>query len=466
MKTPTFAIIGHPNEGKSSVLSTLAEDDRVRVSPIPGETTHCQVFPVEIDGQEVIRFIDTPGFQNPRKTLEWMKSYQGEESGLLPAYLEQHARWPEFRDDCELLQPVAAGAGVIFVVDGSRPVRNVDRAEMEILRLTGAARMAVINSKEDESDFIDAWIAAFRRHFNSVRIFNSCKATYAQRIELLESLKSIDQQLEPTLRQVISAFQRDWQTRIERSSDLLIQLLEGVIPYQLSRTVTSPGEEQRLRRQLHGDYIAHISKLEEKTQQALRALFRHNVFNIQLPEQSILQEDLFSRRTWEFLGLNSKQLIIAGAVSGAAIGVGLDAAFAGITFGVFSALGGLLGAAGTAYKGKDMIDSFAILGFKAGGEQLRIGPVANVQLLFILLDRCLLFYSHVSNWSHGRRDYQDQQLQGGDKQGITSHWNSTERNTCQAFFKALQQGDSDNAAAAGRQLRALLIQELKNLSRG
>ena len=35
---PEFAIIGHSNEGKSSVLSTLAEDDSVRVSPIPGET--------------------------------------------------------------------------------------------------------------------------------------------------------------------------------------------------------------------------------------------------------------------------------------------------------------------------------------------------------------------------------------------------------------------------------------------
>ena len=69
---PEFAIIGHPNEGKSSVLSTLAEDDSVRVSPIPGETVLCQPFPVRIDGREIIRFIDTPGFQNPRQTLQWL----------------------------------------------------------------------------------------------------------------------------------------------------------------------------------------------------------------------------------------------------------------------------------------------------------------------------------------------------------------------------------------------------------
>ena len=68
-QTPVFAVVGHPNEGKSTVLSTLAEDDRVGVSPFPGETTECQAFPVVIDGREVLRFVDTPGFQYPVATL-------------------------------------------------------------------------------------------------------------------------------------------------------------------------------------------------------------------------------------------------------------------------------------------------------------------------------------------------------------------------------------------------------------
>lgn len=39
MKTiPVFAVIGHPNEGKSSVVATLVENDRIRISPVPGET--------------------------------------------------------------------------------------------------------------------------------------------------------------------------------------------------------------------------------------------------------------------------------------------------------------------------------------------------------------------------------------------------------------------------------------------
>ena len=39
MSHPVFAIVGHPNKGKSSIVATLAEDDDVAISPRPGTTT-------------------------------------------------------------------------------------------------------------------------------------------------------------------------------------------------------------------------------------------------------------------------------------------------------------------------------------------------------------------------------------------------------------------------------------------
>ncbi len=66
---PIFAVIGHPNEGKSSVVATLVENDQIRISPRPGETVQSMSYPVSIDGQDVIAFVDTPGFQNPVQTL-------------------------------------------------------------------------------------------------------------------------------------------------------------------------------------------------------------------------------------------------------------------------------------------------------------------------------------------------------------------------------------------------------------
>ena len=57
---PEFAVVGHPNEGKSSVVSTLTEDDNIGISPVPGEPRVSGSYTVEIDGQAIIRFVDTP----------------------------------------------------------------------------------------------------------------------------------------------------------------------------------------------------------------------------------------------------------------------------------------------------------------------------------------------------------------------------------------------------------------------
>jgi len=463
---PEFAIIGHPNEGKSSVLSTLAEDDSVRVSPIPGETKVCQAFPVRIDGREIIRFIDTPGFQNPRQTLQWLQAYQGPEELMLDAFLAAHRDEAEFHDDCQLLAPVAAGAGIIFVVDGSRPLRQVDRAEMEILRLSGAPRMAVINCKEEEGRYLSRWQSEFRKHFNAVRLFNSSRANYRQRLELLDSLKAIDQQLEPVLRRVIAAFQEDWEVRNMRVATILTTLLAEVLAYQ--RTVPcAKGEEQRLRQELHRQYRDYVAARERQAQEAIRRLFKHNIFNLELPPQSILGEDLFSRRTWEFLGLSDRQIILAGALGGAALGVGIDAATLGTSFGLFSAIGGLVGAGATALKGKALLAGVRLLGMKMGGEQLQVGPVSNIQLLYILIDRGLLFYSHVINWAHGRRDYQRMHqllLTAPGKGGFTRGWDSERRTLCGQFFRSVQQGREGLIEETSLALQQLLCEQLQEIS--
>ena len=465
---PEFAIVGHPNEGKSSVLSTLSEDDSVRVSPTPGETTRCRTFPVLIDNREVIRFIDTPGFQNPRRILEWMRAFQGEDRAMLTAFIQSHQGDPVFHDDCALLSPLAAGAGLIFVVDGSRPLRNIDRAEMEILRLTGRPRMAIINCKDDDSRFLDDWQREFRKHFNAIRLFNANRATYSQRIALLESLKAIDQQLEPVIETVIAAFVRDWQSRMEQTAARIINMLMDSLLYR--KTVNCPpgADEERLKKKLHTAYTDFVSRRERQTHQQIRSLFKHTVFNLQLPDQSILQQDLFAVKTWQFLGLTSNQLTMAGALSGAALGVGLDAMTAGISFGVFTAIGGMIGAATAAMKGRELLSGTRLLGMKLDEQKLQVGPVTNVQLLYILLDRALIYFTHIVNWAHGRRDYSDVVLlddgEETDKQGYTSGWSREERRVCERFFAALQEDDGYLQEQAGEDLGVLLQEKLEEIA--
>lgn len=464
---PEFAIVGHPNEGKSSVVSTLAEDDSVRISATPGETIQCQTFTVTIDGRSIIQFTDTPGFQNPRRTLQWMQEYNGPSSALVEQFRATHTTDPEFADDCELLLPVTRGAGIIYVVDGSRPLRNVDRAEMEILRLTGRPRMAIINCKQDDTGYLDEWKNEFRKHFNAVRVFNSHQATYAERIELLKSLEAIDQDWQPALETVILAFKEDWGRRNRVAAGIVGDLAEQCLTYTLARPLAENVPETKVQEQLKGEYIKKLATIEREAQQLIRRLFKHNIFQYDLPPQSILHDDLFGERTWELLGLSKGRLIVAAAMSGAALGGALDLVVGATSLGLFMAVGGVSGAGYAALGGVESLARTRVMGKKLGGQQLRIGPNRNIQFLYILLDRQLIYYSQIINWAHGRRNSSAVVAQGkgsSGKAGFTNAWEKEKKKICNDFFGAVLVGDDDKRDRAKRNLSGMIEDILDEIS--
>ena len=70
---PIFAVVGHPNKGKSSIVATLAQNDSVEISGQSGTTKECLQLDVEI-GQASYRLIDTPGFHRPTRVLAWLQA--------------------------------------------------------------------------------------------------------------------------------------------------------------------------------------------------------------------------------------------------------------------------------------------------------------------------------------------------------------------------------------------------------
>ncbi len=431
---PEFVIAGHPNEGKSSVLSTLTEDDSVRISPFPGETRECRSFPVRIDQREIIRFVDTPGFQNPLQTLKWMRAWRGPDQEIIQAFIESHRGRAEYHDDCALLEPMIQAAGIIFVVDGSRPMRKSDRAEMEILRLTGKPRMAVINCKADETAWLQEWRHEFRKHFNSIRIFNSCRETFTGRISLLESLKGMDQELYPALEMVIRIIKQDWQSRRELCAEIIADTVERIVSLRQEHVLHEDADVRAEQQRGADIYRRTVQGVEEDAFQRIRRIYRHNRYNCSMPEPEILDADIFSRASWEFLGLSRKQLVLAGAAAGAAAGAMIDIGHGGLSLGLFSAAGGLVGAAGTALRGRELLSGKRVLGMRLDREKLVVGPASNIQLLYILIDRALIFHAHITGWAHGRRDYENAGIVPGSKRGYTSSWDRSKRRICERFF--------------------------------
>lgn len=462
---PVFAVVGHPNEGKSSVVSTLTEDDSVPISAVPGVTRHCVTYAIKVDGETLVRFVDTPGFQMPLQTLRWMRQFNGPAERMVEEFIRAHQSDPRFTDDCELLRPVAKNAGILYVVDGSRPLRPNDEAEMEILRLTGRPRLAVINPKESEFSYLDEWKAAFRKTFNVNLQFNAHRATFRERIDLLEALQHIEQDWAPALARVVAALKADWRGRLDACADAMLNLLTDALTLSLSGA--SHGDDPqalgRQREKLIAAFQEKLSALERNFRREIKGRFLHNVFNADLAAETVAARDLFSEETWEVLGLTRRQLSLALAATGAAAGAAMDGATAGITFGVFTigagAAGAIAGWAGTRPLSRLKVN-LGPFSQELGGCRIQVGPLRNPQLMFVLLDRALIYFQSVSNWAHARREGASIPLKEG-KVGATSGWDRERRKRFEMYQNHLQRGRLEQVNDLRPRLHQDLVQVME-----
>jgi len=74
-QAPVFAVVGHPNKGKSSIVATLSQNDAIAIALEPGTTRRSHAYPLQVDGQVLYTLVDTPGFQRPRRVLEWLEAH-------------------------------------------------------------------------------------------------------------------------------------------------------------------------------------------------------------------------------------------------------------------------------------------------------------------------------------------------------------------------------------------------------
>ncbi len=462
---PVFAVVGHPNEGKSSVVSTLTEDDRVPISVLPGETRRCITYAIEVDGETLVRFVDTPGFQMPLQTLRWMRRFNGPPNRMVEEFIRANQGDLRFSEDCELLRPLAGNAGIVYVVDCSRPLRPNDEAEMEILRLTGRPRMAVINIKTSNTSHLQEWKEAFARTFNSTLQFNAHRATFKERIALLEALQHIEQEWGAPLKRVVATLEEDWRGRLEACADAILQMLDKALTLSLSGTSRGedPMERERKRDKLIADFQDNLARLEGGYRREIKGHFLHNLFNVDLAAETVAARDLFSEETWHVLGLTRKQLSLALATVGAAAGVAIDGATAGITFGVFTLGAGTAGAiagwTGTRPLSRLKVD-IGPFSREIGGCRIQVGPLRNPQLMFVLLDRALIYFQSVSNWAHARREGASISLHEG-KVGVTSRWDRERRRLFEKYLAYVQKGYFGKANEIRPTLQQILIQVMQ-----
>jgi len=402
---PKFAVVGHPNKGKSSIVSTLAFDDSVQISDTPGTTTKKRSFPLSVDGRVLYELFDTPGFQRARSVLAWLQKHEvtaDKRPGIVQAFINEHKDNPRFNDEIELLEPIMSGAGIIYVVDGSKPYGEEYEAEMEILRWTGQPSMALINLI-DETDYVEEWKRALGQYFKMVRLFNPMKATFPQHLSLLQSIAQLKEEWIVPVNESIELFKAYHEQMFAQTAQSITQLVYRSLSYVERLPLKGEEATKEEERSVLERYKERLREYETFSQKKVEKVWHHE--NLEKAQQALLFDgmDLFSKESASLFGLSRKELLITGTTGGAMTGAGIDLLLGGSTFFLGSAIGAVVGGAGVFF-GFNELSDVKVLGQKLGKRYLEAGPMKNVNFPYILLNRALFHATRIASRSHALRD--------------------------------------------------------------
>ncbi|CAA6816146.1 MAG: Probable integral membrane protein NMA1898 [uncultured Sulfurovum sp.] len=403
---PKFAVVGHPNKGKSSIVASLALDASIQVGNTPGTTQVKRGFPLKVDGEIVYELFDTPGFQRARRVFAWLEQHgdvpADKRSDVVREFVFEHKESNQFRDEVELLEPILAGAGIIYVVDASKPYGAEYEVEMEILRWCGQPSMAILNLIGDE-DYREDWTRALGQYFRLVRTYNPITAGHEEHLALLESMAQLKEGWTKPIKKAITVLDELYDQKINNSITTIVDYMTEVLSFvhkeNIKGEVLSKEEEERAK-------IAYREKIvnyELQERKRIESIWNH--VNVQKHEGELVLDEvgLFSEESASIFGLGQKELIITGASAGAITGAGFDLITAGHTLFLGSVIGGVVGGVGAMF-GFDNLYEVKVLGQSIGKRELSIGPMQNLNFPYVLLGRSLYHASVIAKRSHAKRD--------------------------------------------------------------
>lgn len=462
---PTLVVVGRVNEGKTSIVSTLVENDSAKVGPEPGTTLTAESYIVAPAGHPLFRVVDTPGFQEPERCLKWLMQRaqnSAQRAAAVRAFVDSFRGGKEFEDEWRLLEPVLQEGFVLYVVDASHPYRKSYESEMEILRWTGRPAIALLNSSP-LAPYAAEWRLALQQHFTAVRDFNAHAAGFADRLSLLSLLSELDERLKAPLREAIIDLESDRDGRLRQVAETIASAVIEIVSLRLETAIAgetaTPSERERQRVQ----YCETAAKRELDARRTVEKLLRHDhlVRREDSIDPALLGAGLFVGESWEFFGLNKSQLITVGTIAGALGGLGLDAATVGHSLGLGAAIGAGLGAAGTsilAFREPRSTIKLVVGEIAAGQHKLIVGPTEHPNFPWVVLGRAVNHARLVQARTHAQRE--PLTLMQDDHARPLASLSSDQRRQLTDIFRQAQR---DRLTAEARESFCQIIRQLLDL---
>ncbi|WP_291009587.1 GTPase/DUF3482 domain-containing protein [Hydrogenophaga sp.] len=343
-----IAVVGHTNAGKTSLLRTLTRQVRFgQVSDRPGTTRHVEAIDLDIDGQTLLRYFDTPGLEDSVALQYHLK--QMPEALSPPERVRALLEGPEargvFEQEAKVLRQMLASDAAIYVIDCREPLLPKYRSEIEVLNTCARPIMPVLNFVRSKHSREPEWrevLAAYGLH--AAVLFDAVAPFVGAERQLYEDLSVLMRQHKATLQTVLLDLDRQ---AAERRVACAQRVADTLISAASMRREVSPEilADARAKEALVNAFRA---ELVDSVRRCVHDLLQMHGFERDDASLEVVPwtsdrwaSDLFNPETLATVG----RLLGRGAAAGAAVGFALDIALAGMSLGAATALGAAIGGA-------------------------------------------------------------------------------------------------------------------------
>ncbi|QRV25372.1 DUF3482 domain-containing protein [Marinomonas foliarum] len=339
----SLLVVGHANTGKTSLIRTLLRrHDFGEVNDRAGTTRHVESVNIQIGKQSVLTLTDTPGFEDSiglwqiRHSAAF-HSYQG--TDWLQAFNESHFAQDEFEQEAKILRQLTQCDIILYVIDLRQAPLGKYLDELALLASVNKPIIPILNFSAADSIHMEAWRKVLaERHLHAVIKYDTVAFYFEDEKRLYQSIQSLMPEDYDLITLLIQNREGAAQLRRSMACNLLSDLLLKAASTRLACSSYPPqNEEVRLFedeiRTLERDYTSQLLRLYEFQPEDLIA----SPLDIQ---NARWEQDLFDADTLKEWGIETS----TSALTGAAIGAGIDVMSAGLTLGTATTIGAILGA--------------------------------------------------------------------------------------------------------------------------
>jgi small GTP-binding protein len=339
----SLLVVGHANTGKTSLIRTLLRrQDFGDVSDRAGTTRHVESVKINIEHQTIVTLTDTPGFEDSIglwdiRHSDSFRSFQG--SDWLRPFCDSHFAQDEFEQEAKILKQLTSTDIILYVIDIRQAPLGKYLDELSLLASANKPIIPILNFSATPSAHLDAWRKVLaERHLHAVVKYDSVAFYFEDEKRLYQSIQSLMPEHYDAVNQLVTSREDAAQLRLTKATSQLAELLIKAASSRLEcaqyppEIAESTVFENKIR-QLEQHYITQLLRLYEFQQADL-------VVSPLAIQNDRWQQDIFEAQTLKEWGIDTG----TSALTGAAIGAGIDVMSAGLTLGTATTIGAILGA--------------------------------------------------------------------------------------------------------------------------